>query len=354
MRNFGSLSISGYKFVQSYDLFRVADHIYYKLQHKTKQGLHNTYFLGITNRIAGNHFFNSISFDHKPWVTTFETLVPRLGRMGSFYHGLAVKQIVSAYCRSIIPISQSANDIMCSMLSQHYPDLMDAVKAKMTIIHPPQKVYIHQKNGNNAEKVHFLFVGRQFFRKGGMEMLIVFDKLIEKGYPIHLTIVSNIEFGDYITKTTDADKQAALSIIHNHPESITHYTKLKNDEVIALFKQVDVSLLPTLQDTYGYSVLESQACGCPVISTDLRALSEINSEETGWIIPVKHLGYSGETEVRKVISEQIISRLESIVLNVIEYPESIVKKGNKSIDRIEKYHNPENVSKKLRKIYDTF
>ncbi len=61
--------------------------------------------------------------------------------------------------------------------------------------------------------VNFLFVGRQFFRKGGMEMLIVFDKLIEKGYPIHLTIVSNIEFGDYITKTTDADK--TISSIHN-------------------------------------------------------------------------------------------------------------------------------------------
>ncbi len=86
----------------------------------------------------------------------------------------------------------------------------------------------------------------------------------------------------------------------------------------------------------------------------LRALSEINSEETGWIIPVKYLGDSRENEAQKSISEQIISKLEDILLNVLESPKSIVEKGNKSINRIKKYHNPENVSKKLKLIYDTF
>ncbi len=165
-RNFGSLSISSYKFVQSYDLFRVADHLYFKIRNKTKHELHNTYFLGIPNRIAGNHFFNSISFDHRPWVATFETLVPRLGRMGSFYHRLAVKQIVSAYCRRIIPISQSANDTMCSMLSHHYPDLMDAVKAKMTIIHPPKKYISIKKIETMPRRYIFSLLGANSFGKG--------------------------------------------------------------------------------------------------------------------------------------------------------------------------------------------
>jgi glycosyltransferase involved in cell wall biosynthesis len=39
-------------------------------------------------------------------------------------------------------------------------------------------------------------------------------------------------------------------------------------------------------DFGGSSLLEFQACGCPVISTDVRALPEINDNETGWRISV--------------------------------------------------------------------
>lgn len=49
-------------------------------------------------------------------------------------------------------------------------------------------------------------------------------------------------------------------------------------------KKSDVGLLPTWADTYGYSVLEFQACGCPVISSNTRGLPEINNNEAGWII----------------------------------------------------------------------
>lgn len=49
-------------------------------------------------------------------------------------------------------------------------------------------------------------------------------------------------------------------------------------------KNSHVGLLQTWSDTYGYSVLEFQACACSVITTDLRALPEINNNEVGWLI----------------------------------------------------------------------
>ncbi|WP_241627814.1 glycosyltransferase, partial [Rosenbergiella epipactidis] len=45
-----------------------------------------------------------------------------------------------------------------------------------------------------------------------------------------------------------------------------------------------IGLLPTWADTYGYSLLEFMAAGCPVISTNVRALTEINSSDRGYII----------------------------------------------------------------------
>ena len=42
----------------------------------------------------------------------------------------------------------------------------------------------------------------------------------------------------------------------------------------------DVGLLPTWAESYGYSVLEMQACGLPVVTTNIRALPETNV--CGW------------------------------------------------------------------------
>ena len=51
-------------------------------------------------------------------------------------------------------------------------------------------------------------------------------------------------------------------------------------------KKAHVALLPTWMDTFAYSVLECQACGTPVISTSLRALTELNDASVGWLIDV--------------------------------------------------------------------
>ncbi|WP_125140102.1 glycosyltransferase family 4 protein [Clostridium transplantifaecale] len=67
-------------------------------------------------------------------------------------------------------------------------------------------------------------------------------------------------------------------------------------------------LLPTFADTYGYSLLEMQACGLPVVSTNVRAMPEINDNECGWIakLPVNEYGealYSTEQSRNKMKME---------------------------------------------------
>jgi len=47
-----------------------------------------------------------------------------------------------------------------------------------------------------------------------------------------------------------------------------------------------LALLPTCAETHGDVVLEAQANGCPVITTDIRTLPEINPSEIGYLIEV--------------------------------------------------------------------
>ncbi|MFW2788163.1 glycosyltransferase, partial [Acinetobacter baumannii] len=68
-----------------------------------------------------------------------------------------------------------------------------------------------------------------------------------------------------------------------------------------------IGLLPTWADTFGYSVLEFQACGCPVISTDVRALSEINNNDIGWLINVDKNKY-GEIVVDSYSKKDLCRR----------------------------------------------
>ena len=62
---------------------------------------------------------------------------------------------------------------------------------------------------------------------------------------------------------------------------ISYVPKLTNNETLELMKKSHIGLLPTYADTYGYSVLEFQAAGCPVITTNVRALPEINNNNLG-------------------------------------------------------------------------
>ena len=183
-------------------------------------------------------------------------------------------------------------------------------------------------------------------------MLRVLTSLMDEGYPIQLTIVSTLE-SDYVTHATEKDKLEVQQMVSEHTQSIIWYPSLPNKEVIELMKGSDVALLPTMRDTYGYSVLEAQACGCPVITTDIRALPEINSDDTGWVIPVNHIGKATSKNCH-LFSREITDGLESIVPEIINNPEQIMRKGNASIQRIREHHGPVKIAQRLKAIYDQF
>src|SRR5690606_11164496 len=112
---------------------------------------------------------------------------------------------------------------------------------------------------------------------------------------------------------------------------------------------------PTYADSYGFSVLEAQSCGLPVISTDVRALPEINNTDLGWIIriPKNDLGEAlySTAEERQRLSQQIQVGLEAIVRSIVADPSVIYTMALKSIERIREMHDPANYAQRLRDIY---
>jgi glycosyltransferase involved in cell wall biosynthesis len=307
------------------------------------------------------HFFNIVSIGRTPWITTTESVLPRGGsNWPIFLRRRAERALNSQECRKVIAISQNAYDKVMHSMSDAAPKVMRSVNRKLLVLHPPQKPFMRtwdRRDTDGNDRIVFSFVGRDFFQKGGMEVLEVFDKLIDEGLPVNLRVVSSMGTDNWVTNTDSADVEKARAIIRSHPKSIEHRHRISQPSVIELFKESDVALLPSYQETYGYVVLEAQAAGCAVVTTDQGAFPEINNSKCGWLIRVpmdnKHLGCATfrTAEGRRKISGAIRSGIERVVRQVVQNPALIAKKGRRALRRVHRDHDPVRHAKKLSDVY---
>ncbi len=200
----------------------------------------------------------------------------------------------------------------------------------------------------------FIFVGMDFFRKGGREMLEVLAEL-HKSYDFRLVLVSKLRVDERRYLMSESDEEEARKIIHANNEWIEFHEYLPNIQVLEKVRKAHVALLPTWMDTYGYSVLECQACGTPVISTSLRALTEENDENVGWLVkvPVNKLNnpLHGTLEQRKIFHNVLLKGLREKIEYVLTHRSEIECKAIKCLEKISKYHSPDEYARKLALIY---
>jgi len=356
-RNLLDSAPSDYSISKRADIFKFPGYSHYKL-FGGSPFLGNSHFDFRQRRDTIWHFFNGVSFGRTPWVSTFETVIPRWGTKNKKAIEFGMKCLTSNYCKKLIAISECTQNFQLNYLENNFPDYLDIIAEKLTILHPPQAPLIESIDDKklSGSSIIFTIIGSLFFLKGGSEVLTVFDRLLSTRSNLKLNIISTLEFGDTATQSTKEDYERALEIINKYPEQINHYESLPNSKVLDLLKESHIGLLPTYADTYGYSVLEAQAAGCPVITTDIRALPEINNNDVGWIIniPQNNLGkanYSTKTG-RAEISNDITEQLEAIIKNIIVEPNQIKVKGENSLKKIRTDHDISNHRKSLKKIYE--
>lgn len=325
------------------------------------------------NKVDILHFSNGISYGKTPWVSHFETIIPRFAHLlkrknpetihnkrtqALTQHGL--EALAGSSCKRIIAWSENAAKIQRDFLSEFSSDLTEAILPKLTVLAPPQVPLIDKvipKTYSNENPIRFIFVGAGFFRKGGREILNSFEKLIKlEKLPLQLILVSRLRLEHYAAHETEDDIHWAKGKIADNQDWIEHYEVIPNHQVLELLKTCDIGLLPTYADTYGLSVLEAQASGLPVISTDVRTLPEINNTDVGWMInvPKNDLGeaHYQTPEERAVLSERIQSGLEHIIRAIAQDPTVIAKKGQAALEKIRTEHDPVQYGEALRDIYE--
>ena len=124
-------------------------------------------------------------------------------------------------------------------------------------------------------------------------------------------------------------------------------------------KKSHIGLLPTFGDTYGFSVLEMQACGCPVITSNIFALPEINNSEVGWVIDLdKYQDQFKKPQIEQKyvndIENALIDGMYKIIHEIVikDTAEELYEKALGSVKNIVSYHDPIEYRKKLVEIYE--
>lgn len=342
-RSFLEHQIEGYQFKRELDFYKIADTLAFKLLGKIDTQRHNSHRPFLWSKAKLFHFFNTVSYGDIPWITTFETILPRWDKNSKDLKGNRL--LANTACKKLIALSACAAQMQKTHLAEIDSQLAREIEPKIIVKLPPQKPLIQSVNDKKlGEEISFTIVGAEFFRKGGAEVLEVFSELWKNGAQMRLNIVSSLQFGDYATRSNKEDLHKALELIHKNASFISHYQRLPNDRVLDLLKESHIGLLPTYADSFGYSVLEAQAAGCPVITTDIRALPEINNEQKGWLIEVPKTdtgnGKILKPHQRSDFSHALKLGLRAKMETILNNPESIAKKGAASFNSIIEDHSP--------------
>jgi len=300
------------------------------------------------------HLFNTLSLGRQPYVVTYEQYLPRWNPHSRF----GLRQMMRPHCGKLIAMSQFAHRYQLALLSRDGVPARSLLE-KMTIQHPGQRLLLDSYDQKPLQEgtIRCLFVGRDFFRKGGREVLMVFQQLIGEGLPLHLTVVSSLGAGDYASHaTTDDQAWARRQLMEGGHSGILYHAELPNTEVLRLMVQSHLTLLPTYDDTYGFSVLEAQAAGSPVITTDVCAMPETNAPSVGWMLEVEKddLGVAvrGTEAERTRLSESIRAQLEVTLRAICSSPHQIRERGIRALERIGRMHNPSTVARAMEALYD--
>lgn len=260
--------------------------------------------------------------------------------------------------KQLLALSECARRIQLDLMSQISIDVQP-IESKLMVLHPPQEKMINtfdEKALDMHGPIRFILVGAGFFRKGGREIFRVFKRLVRlEEYPIELVIISSLRMDKYAAHETEADVVWAKEKIAANSDWLTHHYILPNEQVLNLMRSVHVGLLPTYADTFGFSVLEFQPHGVPVITTNVRALPEMNNDQVGWLIDVRRDGLGEGLYVtsgqRDQLGAAIESGLEKIIHEIFADLGCLHLKGMASLERIEHEHHPADYARRMGGIY---
>ncbi|GAC1455404.1 MAG: hypothetical protein PVSMB6_12430 [Steroidobacteraceae bacterium] len=187
-----------------------------------------------------------------------------LARNGGSLGSRIVKYALGERFRRLVP-RVSAWLPMSATVAQSLVDDYGVDPARCFVTRAPQPVIDPQSHAPTGE---ILFVGNDFERKGGFDLLGVFERKLLPD--IRLAIASN----DPVLRNVELPDGVRLICGVTEPAHLAQ-----------LYRQSDLLVLPTHSDCYALVVCEAAAHGIPALATRVGGIGELLDESGGLSLP---------------------------------------------------------------------
>jgi len=131
--------------------------------------------------------------------------------------------------------------------------------------------------GFDASSPFFVHVGNDGWYKNRLGLLQIFDRLqqsLAPEKPRLLLVGSAIE-----AQLQQYLQQAGLE------DRVIRITGVSNEELQAIYSLAEGLLYPSLQEGFGWPIIEAQACGCPVFATGRKPMTELGGDAALYFDP---------------------------------------------------------------------
>lgn len=198
-------------------------------------------------------------YNHKNWFS------PMMDFYYCYIHKFLYK-ITLDKATKIIAISEATK----LSIQQHFKWIDDS---KITIIHngvdinkfTPSKIY-------NIEKPYLLYVWSEAERKNLKWIIEAFWE-IHKEFPNLKLIKAPIENNKVCREKTLSYIKAQKLKIWEDIKFVDKYLSL--DDLIILYQQATIFLFPSFEEGFWFPIIEAQACGIPVVTSNIPPMSSL-------------------------------------------------------------------------------
>ena len=153
---------------------------------------------------------------------------------------------------------------LCKIKEERIKKIYYPVQKEYKIFSKEKKIFYKKKNNFDKDYFYILLTGKDFY-KNHLRALKALSTLIQEGFKIKI-----VKLGPPYKDWLDEIKKL------NIESSVIYFSKyLSNHEICEIYNICDLLFFPSLYEGFGLPVVESMACGLPVLSSQEGSLKEI-------------------------------------------------------------------------------
>ena len=219
--------------------------------------------------------------------------------LNRFYWQINLPQNIKR-SNKIITISKYCKD----SLIKWFPDS----RPKIRVIYDGAMCKIRRMNKENGD--YILFLSRVQKRKNIKRILLAFENVSSKNKNLKMLIAGEVPYeGKFVYSLINKNKSASKIKLLKH---------ISENKKIQLLTNAKFLIFASLIEGFGLPILEAQACGCPVITSNLSSMPEVAGKGALFVNPYSVDEIEGAME--KVMKD---SKLK----------ENLIKEGYKNIKK---------------------